>query len=284
MVPKMANSNNPLIRHFRQPAIYLNLPSKGQYYPPGTLEMPANGELPVLPMTAVDEITSRTPDALFNGSAVVDIIKSCVPSIKDPWVLPSTDLNPILVAIRLASYGHKMEVGSTCPACNHDHEFEVDLRYVMDSFVPVDYSTPLVIGDLTLRFVPLTYTQLNQNSKFQFEDQKLMQAISTADLSEEEKMKMLGDNFRKITQATIRTISQGIQSIQTPDGVVTEQEYIEEFLKNCDKSVFNRIRDHALNLKQASEIKPLGIECVNCHHQYQQEFSIDMTNFFESNS
>lgn len=284
MVLKMANPNNPLTRHFRQPAIYLTLPSKGQHYPPGAIEMPANGELPVLPMTAVDEITSRTPDALFNGSAVVDIIKSCVPSIKEPWTVPSTDLNPILVAIRLASYGHKMEISSTCPACNHDHDFEIDLRYVMDSFVTVDFSTPLVIGDLTLRFVPLTYKQLNENSKFQFEDQKLMQSIGSTDLAEEEKMKLLGDNFRKITQATIHTISQGIQSIQTPEGIVMEQEYIEEFLKNCEKSVFNRIRDHALNLKQASEIKPLGIECVNCHHQYQQEFSIDMTNFFESNS
>ena len=62
----MAQNDNPLRRYFRQPAIYIRLPSAGKFYPPGTLDMPANNELPVLPMTAVDEIVSRTPDALFN--------------------------------------------------------------------------------------------------------------------------------------------------------------------------------------------------------------------------
>ena len=81
-------SNNPLRQYFRQPAIYVRLPSAGQFYPPGALTIPANGEIPVLPMTAIDEITYRTPDALFNGSAVVSVIQSCVPSIKDAWQMP----------------------------------------------------------------------------------------------------------------------------------------------------------------------------------------------------
>ena len=67
-------SNNPLKQYFRQPAIYVRLPSGGQHYPPGAINMPPNGELPVFPMTAMDEITYRTPDALFNGSAVISVI------------------------------------------------------------------------------------------------------------------------------------------------------------------------------------------------------------------
>ena len=63
-------SNNPLTQYFRQPAIYVKLPSNGQHYPEAALNMPANNELPVYPMTAIDEITYRTPDALFNGNAV----------------------------------------------------------------------------------------------------------------------------------------------------------------------------------------------------------------------
>ena len=75
-------SNNPLKQFFRQPAIYVRLPSQGKFYPPGVLEMPATGELPVYPMTAIDEITYRTPDALFNGQATVNVLQSCVPDIK----------------------------------------------------------------------------------------------------------------------------------------------------------------------------------------------------------
>jgi hypothetical protein len=84
--------NNPLRQFFRRPAVYFSLPSKGKDYDIDVLELPESGELPVYPMTAIDEITVRTPDALYNGSAVADLIKSCVPAIKDPWRLNSNDL------------------------------------------------------------------------------------------------------------------------------------------------------------------------------------------------
>jgi hypothetical protein len=103
-------SINPLTQYFRQPAIYVKLPSNGEHYTPGALTMPANRELPVYPMTAIDEITYRTPDALFNGNAVTNVIKSCIPNIVDPWAIPAMDVDTILVAIRIASYGHIMEV------------------------------------------------------------------------------------------------------------------------------------------------------------------------------
>ena len=82
-------ADNPLKGYFRRPSIYIKLPSGGNYWPQGMLEMPENGELPVYPMTAIDEITYRTPDALFNGQALVDVIQSCIPAIKNAWAIPS---------------------------------------------------------------------------------------------------------------------------------------------------------------------------------------------------
>ena len=108
-------SDNPLSNYFRRPSIYIKLPSEGKFYPPGMLDMPPNEEIPVYPMTAIDEISYRTPDALFNGSAVVNVISSCVPNIKDPWAMPSIDLDTVLSAIRIASYGHTLEIETTCP-------------------------------------------------------------------------------------------------------------------------------------------------------------------------
>jgi len=281
----MTNSINPLRRHFRQPAVYLRLPSRGKFYVNNSLNYPPNEELPVLPMTAVDEITARTPDALFNGSAVVDIVRSCVPNITDPWNMPSIDLNSALVAIRLASYGHMMEIGSNCPNCGHAHEFEIDLRIVMDGFGIPDYSSPLVIGDLSIQFAPLTYKQVNENNKAQFEDQKLISTVSQIDtMPSDERLAMLGDSFRKITDLTIRAIAGSIASISSPDGAVNDQAFINEFLRNCEKAVFNKIRDQAIALRESTEIKPLDITCENCKTPYRQEFSLDMTNFFETNS
>ena len=126
------SENNPLKQYFRQPVIYLRLPSGGEFYPPGTIDMPVNREIPILPMTAIDEITYRTPDALFNGTAVINVIQSCCPNIKNAWVIPSMDVDSLLVAIRIASYGHNMEFDTTCPHCNNVSTQSLDLRSVLD--------------------------------------------------------------------------------------------------------------------------------------------------------
>jgi hypothetical protein len=280
----MAENSNPLRKYFRQPSIFIRLPSGGKHYPAGTLIMPPNQEIPVLPMTAVDEITSRTPDALFNGSATVNIINSCIPNIKDAWVVPSTDVNALLVACRIASYGHEMELNTVCPKCGHEHNFDLDLRVVLDSFQTPDYDTPLKIGDLTIFFQPMSYRDLNETGKAQFEDQKLMQLLPTADMPDEEKMAKLGEAFRKITELTVNSIAHSISAIQTSDAMVTDSDHIADFLHNCSKSIFDAVKDRAIALRVASDIRPIAIKCQECSNEYQQEFTLDMTNFFETAS
>lgn len=281
MVTKMTQSNNPLRKHFRQPVIYLKLPSGGKLYPPGTLQVTENGELPIFPMTALDEITNRTPDALFNGSAVTGIIKSCVPNILDPWNAPVTDFNALLVAIRIASYGHKMDINSTCPKCNATHDFDIDLRAVLDQLRSPDYDKTLVDGDLTFYFVPMTYKQVNENSKITFEDQKTIQILSNTDITEEEKLVRLSATLKNITTATFKSIAQSIGAIKTPELLVTEQEHIEDFLRNCTKSVFELIRIHITELRKNTDLPPINIVCDSCQHAYEQVFTLDMSNFFE---
>lgn len=276
----MTQSDNPLRKYFRQPAIYIRLPSGGKYYPSGTLAMPPNGELPVLPMTAIDEITTRTPDALFNGSAVMAIIGSCVPDITDPWAVPAMDLNTLLVSVRLASYGHEMDIGTKCPKCGHSHEVTIDLRNVLDNLKSPDYDETVTAGDLTFYFAPMNYRQINENSKINFEDQKLIQMLSDTEMTEEDKMHKLGEAFRKITALTIKSISESIGAIKTTDAMVTDREQILEFLYNCPKPVFDQVRDHAIKLREATDIQPVQITCDECQNVYTQSFTLDMSNFF----
>ena len=120
-------NTNPLKQYFRRPSIYLKLPSGGKYYPEGSIELPENNEVPIYPMTAIDEITSKTPDALFNGIAVTEIIKSCVPNIKDPWQVPATDLDALLIAIRAATNGNMLDVESSCPSCKEESSYNINL-------------------------------------------------------------------------------------------------------------------------------------------------------------
>jgi hypothetical protein len=280
----MSQSVNPLKQYFRQPSVYLRLPSNGAFWPKGSITIPQNQELPVLPMTAIDEITYRTPDALFNGSAVVNVIQSCIPDIRDAWAAPGTDLNAILVAIRMSSYGHEMEINSQCPACNNQEEYTLDLRVVLDSLGMSDYTTPLKEGDLEISFQPMTYRDQNDVNLKQFEQQRILQSVPGSDLPDEQKLELLNQALQNITELTVSALKWNIASIRTPQVLVTDPEQIEEFLRNSDRKFFIKIRDLIIEKRQASEFKPVQIKCSACEHEYKQSVTLDQTSFFDQAS
>lgn len=271
--------NNPLKQYFRRPAVYIKLPSGGKYYSEGVVEMPETGELPVYPMTAIDEITAKTPDALFNGSAVVDLIHSCVPSIKDPWAINSLDMDSILIGIRAASGSGTLDLDSKCPECETESTFGINLVGVLSSLRPGDYNKLLELGDLKLKFRPLLYKEMNQAAMAQFEIQRAFtDAVGIEDNDERnEKMKT---TLEKITYMTMEILSQSIEYVETPGSTVDDKEFILDFLKNCDRDIYTQIRDYSSTLKEDTEIKPAQIDCPNCGHHYEQEYSINPTDFF----
>jgi hypothetical protein len=142
----------------------------------------------------------------------------------------------------------------------------------------------LVQGDLTISFRPLDYRQITNNSQLQFENQKNLQAMQSPDLAEETRLEQVNSMMKKIMEITVQAVADSIAEIRTPNGIVTETDYITEFLNNCERSMFNTIRDHAVALREKSELKPLDIPCPSCQHQYQQAFTLDMARFFESAS
>jgi hypothetical protein len=277
----MTQSSNPLKQFFRQPAIYLKLPSGGNHWPEGSLNLPQNGEIPIYPMTAIDEITYRTPDALFNGQSVVSVIQSCVPNILDAWHMPSIDVNSILIAIRIASYGHEMEITTTCPGCDHTEDYTLDMRTVLDKIRYPDFGKKLQQGDLEFIFQPMNYNQQTQSGLAQFEQQKLVTMLPSSDLNEEEKLRQLNAALVRITELTMDVIAESIAAIRTPNAIVTDPAQIVEFLNNCDRRVFNAIRDHVVELRRQSDLEPIHIECSECDHKYEQPMNLDVSSFFE---
>lgn len=273
------NNDNPLRQYFRRPALYLTLPSKGIGYPKDAIEFPENGELPVYPMTAIDEITSRTPDALYNGQAVVEIIKSCIPAIKKPWEILSTDIDPILVAIKIASNGQAMEIETQCPACEESTKYDVNLSGVLSSFQPGDYTKTLDIDDLKIKFKPLSYKQVNDSSAEQFGIQRqLNQLDSLTEL--DERNEKTAEILKVINELAMTILIEAIEYIKTPDNTVFDKNFIKDFLLNCDIVTHNRIKDAHIQLRKTTELKPLEIKCIHCNHEYTQDFNINITDFF----
>lgn len=278
-------TTNPLQKYFRQPKIYVNLPSKGKFYPDGALDLPPNGEVPVFPMTAADEMKARTPDALFNGAAIADIVGSCVPNILDPWKMPVIDMNALLAAIRLASYGEEMEISSNCPECKHLNLITVDLRSILGSIKPFEEGDTFTIGDLTFNVRPLSYTDLNDINRATFSNQRQINAILTdSGLSEEQQAEGLGNAYRGITDLTMRTIASTIAAIKAADALVTDTDQIYDYLINCPKTTYEQIRDNSIKIRNSSDLEPVPVVCENCEHEYTQPFTLDISNFFETAS
>jgi hypothetical protein len=271
--------NNPLKQYFRRPAIYIRLPSDGQYYEDGVVSFPPNRELPVYPMTVLDEVTVRTPDALFNGVAVVELIKSCVPNILDPWRINSIDLDALIIAIRVASTSGEMDIESTCPKCEESGKYGIDLTRLLANQRNIDYSKPLVLGDLTFKFKPLSYADTNTNNLAQFKIQQFIAGIEQMEEGEA-KEQQVKSAFKQLNDTLNNTVASTILSVTTPEITVTEPEFIVDFLKNCDKKTNEAIKNFSIELRQQSEIAPLKIKCVHCTHDYDQRFVLNVTDFF----
>lgn len=272
-------SNNPLKQYFRRPAIYLTLPSKGKDYPSGVIDFPENGELPIYPMTAIDEITTKTPDALFNGNAVAELIKSCVPNIKDPWQVSSTDLDAILLAIKAASGTDSLEIDSTCPACKDQSTYKINLVAILSTLTSPDYSIALEVGELKIKFGPLTYSEVNEAGLAQFEVQRMFSNLNQI-ADEKDKVEKTKDALISVTEVTMNLIAKTIQYIETNDVRVDNIDHIKEFLQNCDKNMYVSIRDYHTKLKSSTEIKPLDVKCTSCDHEYKQPFTLNVSDFF----
>ena len=250
---------NPLTAFMRQPKIFIRLPSNGEFWSQDSLQVSENGEYPVYSMTAQDELMLKVPDALMNGQAVVDVIQHCMPNIKNAWSVPNIDMDVILIAIRIATYGEKLitpiTVGET------EMEYTVDLRSVLDSLnSQISWVSHVPVNeDLTVFVRPINYKQVTEMANQSFETQKIMQIANDDKMPEEEKIAIFKDSFSKLSKVTVGLIAASIYKIDSSNGSTENPQFIKEFIDNSDKEIFNKIQQHIESLKENNAIKPIII-------------------------
>jgi hypothetical protein len=248
----------------RQPKIYIRFPSNGDYWPPGSLDVSETGEYPVYSMTAKDELMLKVPDAVMNGQAVVEVLQHCIPNIKNAWMTPSIDLDIILIAIRLATYGEKMNTPITI-GNNEELEYVVDLRTIMDSLQSQITWDPVVSvnENLTVFVRPMNYKQISESALKTFETQKIMQIVNNDNMDEETKVAAFKESFSKLTDVTLGMVQSGIYRVDSSEGTTDNPEFIKEFVENVDKDIFNAVQEHLEKLREINSIKPIQIAVTN---------------------
>jgi hypothetical protein len=276
----------------RQPKIYIQLPSNGLFWEKGSIDMPENNELPVYSMTAKDELTFKTPDALMNGQAIVDVIQSCVPNIKDAWKCPGIDMDLILIAIRISTYGGRMTISHQVPGTDETVNHEIDLTALMDQILStINWNETVAVNpDIICGIRPLTYKHMTDIGIRTFESQKIMQSIASSDLTDEQKLEFFNQGLSKLTDLTVEMIAESVFYVKTPDTVVEDRNFIQEFIQNADAGLTQKIQELINENKKSTGIRPLIIYSTEeqilagAPESYEVPITMDNSNFFVQGS
>ena len=112
---------------FVNPTEFVELPSKGLFYPEGH-PLHNQSVIEIKHMTAKEEDILTSETLLKQGLAIDRLVRSV---IVDKSINPDTllvgDKNAVLVAARMTGFGPFYEVGITCPSCGSQNEASVNL-------------------------------------------------------------------------------------------------------------------------------------------------------------
>ena len=285
----MTENTNPLSKYYRQPAVYIKFPSGGNY-PPHVLERSPSGEYPVLPMTAKDELAFKTPDAMMNGQATIDVIKSCIPNIKDPWQLVSYDMDTILIAIRIASYGEKMDLNTTVPVANETMTHSINLPDLLDRLSQVKITNSCKLKDgLEITVRPLIYKQIIDSQIRTFQQQRIyMQVQQSTTMSDEEKTQKFTDSFNMLTDLNSALLLNNIEKITLPDGKqsVSDPAQIKDFIENAESKLTKEIEEELSKIRLQGAVPPIQMQATEeqikkgAPANYTIPITFDNSNFF----
>ncbi len=283
----MTENTNPLNKYFRQPSIYVTLPS-GASYPPQVVQQSQSGEIGIQPMTAKDEIRFKTPDALMNGEGVVEVIQSCVPQIKDAWQVKSYDLDTLLIAIRIATYGETMDFTFTVPGANEQVTHSQNLPALLDQIKGTTIESEITLEDgLKISIRPLTYKDMTTASQQTFQQQKMYSAVQDSKLPDDDKAKRFNESFKALTELNTSILLKNVAGITLQDGTaVNDPAQIKEFMENANAKLIKEIETKMIALRSQGAVKPLKLKATEeqikkgAPATYEVPITFDTANFF----
>lgn len=281
-------STNPLQKYFRKPAIYIKLPTGGKFNP--EFSQTVLDEIGVCPMTAIDEISMKNPDALLNGEALIDVIKSCCPDIPDPRKISNIDAEAIFLAIQYATYGADMTHTHTCEKCENQNDFNIDVNYILNRLPEIDKVDPVIWDELKINIRPATVESITRLSIIELEQQKIVANVKMNAGNEEEQegtsiARILYSSFKKIAELNVDLLCNVIDSIETPEGVVDDFDMIREFLNNIPSSIVDEINNKSREVsRRPKESSEFEFVCPECEHKQTVALEVNPVNFFKSGS
>jgi len=280
------STNNPLQQFYRREKLYVPLPSNGKFYDDGVVELTSDGEVGVMPMTAADEILFKNPDMLLNGEAVKRVIASCVPAVKKPEMLLSNDVDTLIIAIRHASFGDTLDVVADCPKCDHENTFALSMENTLSQVEKLEESYPIKILDSVVVYVrPYNFSESLKSIKKSFEQSNALKHLENPSLSEEQKLKMIGQSVDILAKLNFDLVADAIIKIEAPGDngetvTVTDRQIIKDFIANIGRDEANKVQSKIEEINNIGIKKEFTGTCQKCSESWDIPIDFNPATFF----
>jgi len=267
----MTEFSNPLLARIQFPGETFQIPSQGIFYNAGELdEFVENGEITVYPMTAIDELSMKSPDMMFSGQGIKEVFARCIPQVKDPGRLFTKDVDFLLICLRKVSYGDTVEL-----SFNHHCQKDAEGNDVSKSHSYVANITSLIMEskrlDPTSEF---TMTLPNEQkiifSPIRFDDFVKLSQQSTERRDDEEM------DIKQIEQNIIDVASSIILSVDE----ITNKDFIKEWMHGLPSPWVKKISKF---IEKSADWGPNYVvknKCRECGKTIEMEIPLNPLYFF----
>lgn len=254
---------NPLLEKMKKkmPGETFRLPSRGLFYKDGELDSEVeDGEIVIYPMTTVDELTMRSPDMLFQGTAITEVIGRCVPQILKPERLIASDVDYVLTALRKVSYGPLLPIKHKCSACEFpekeynlsiDHFIRTAKEITVDQFEAMN----IIVDDYNVKLKPCVFEEMV----------KILQRS--------------GEDFDTAEKIAAWIDTSLLAIIRSVDGI-KDRELILEWLQKLPRGVKEDLSDAVENINQWGVEFEYEIACEGCGKKANVKSTLNPTGFF----
>ncbi len=286
-VPTPHQKENPLSRYYRMPGLHVNLPTQGRFMPQGSIEFTMSQEIPIFPMRGADEMLLKNPDALMSGYALEKLIESCAPAIRLPRQVSAPDLDVLLLAIRIVTYGDKMPLATECPKCHQETEFDCDLPTLLTTMKSVVLENTVRLSDEVVVYVrPFTLENTTLISLASFDEARRMQGIEAQKPDSRTRANEMSKAMERIRLMTMEAVAASIMKVVVPGTEVHDPSAIREFFFNIKKPWTDKIEAKVIELNGMGIDKKLHVVCSNkeCAHEWDSEAEFDPASFFDVGS
>ena len=108
-------------KKYQFPTEEIDLPSKGQFYPPDNPL--SSGKVDIKYMTAREEDILTSQNLIRKGLVIDRLLESVIvtPKVKMSDMIIG-DKNAVMVAARVLGYGSKYKIKVNCPSCTEENE------------------------------------------------------------------------------------------------------------------------------------------------------------------